>query len=185
MLFQNLWDRIPILSACGQDRNPVPDTLKVGNDNPFARPNRSQSWTLFYRRGLRQGAAVVLASSGPNASGIRPKPLARATTGRSCPSDTPPVVSAPTGRNTAAPLSGPAGPAVSTASVRATPGSAPTPPGRPGSALVERAAHRGRRLSRKGAGAVLEVEDTANTAESLAWRRWLQQPIQRRLRLTG
>jgi hypothetical protein len=34
-------------------------------------------------------------------------------------------------------------------------------------------------------GAVLDVEDTAATAESAAWLRWLQQPIQLRLRLTG
>jgi hypothetical protein len=31
----------------------------------------------------------------------------------------------------------------------------------------------------------LEVEDTAHTAESQAWLRFLQQPIQQRLRLAG
>jgi hypothetical protein len=53
------------------------------------------------------------------------------------------------------------------------------------SALVQRAAVSGLRLYRAAPGAVLEVEDTAATAESLAWRRWLEQPIQLRLRLTG
>jgi hypothetical protein len=52
-------------------------------------------------------------------------------------------------------------------------------------AVQARAAHSGLRLDRVGAGAVLEVQDTANTAESAAWCRWLQQPIQLRLRLTG
>jgi DDE family transposase len=52
-------------------------------------------------------------------------------------------------------------------------------------AVQARAAHSGLRLYREGPGAVLEVEDTADTAESAAWRRWLQQPIQLRLRLTG
>jgi hypothetical protein len=53
------------------------------------------------------------------------------------------------------------------------------------SVLLQRAGHSGLRLERAGAGATLEVEDSAGTAESLAWRRWLQQPIQLRLRLTG
>ena len=53
------------------------------------------------------------------------------------------------------------------------------------SAVLARAAHSGLRLSRQRPGATLEVEDTASTAESLAWRQWLQQPIQLRLRLTG
>jgi Transposase DDE domain group 1 len=53
------------------------------------------------------------------------------------------------------------------------------------SAVAARAAHSGLRLYREGPGAALEVEDTAGTAESLAWRQWLQQPIQLRLRLTG
>ncbi len=52
-------------------------------------------------------------------------------------------------------------------------------------AVLERAAHSGLQLYRDGPAAVLEVEDTAATAESAAWRRWLQQPIQGRLRLTG
>ena len=52
-------------------------------------------------------------------------------------------------------------------------------------AVQERAAHSGLRLYRERSGAVLEVEDTVETAESAAWRRWLQQPIQLRLRLTG
>jgi len=52
-------------------------------------------------------------------------------------------------------------------------------------AVQQRAAHSGLRLDRGGPGAVLEVEDTANTAESAAWCRWLQQPIQLRLRLAG
>lgn len=51
--------------------------------------------------------------------------------------------------------------------------------------VQRRAAHSGLRLYRKQPGATLEVEDTANTAESAAWSRWLQQPIQLRLRLTG
>jgi hypothetical protein len=53
------------------------------------------------------------------------------------------------------------------------------------SAVLQRAAYSGLRLYRTGVGGVLEVEDTAETAESVAWRRWLQQPIQLRLRLTG
>jgi hypothetical protein len=52
-------------------------------------------------------------------------------------------------------------------------------------AVQQRAAWSGLRLDRDGPGGVLEVEDTANTAESAAWCRWLQQPIQLRLRLTG
>lgn len=52
-------------------------------------------------------------------------------------------------------------------------------------ALQQRASHSGLRLYRDSASAVLEVEDTAGTPESAAWRRWLQQPIQLRLRLTG
>jgi hypothetical protein len=51
--------------------------------------------------------------------------------------------------------------------------------------VQQRAAQCGLRLDRAGRGAVLEVEDTASTAESAAWRRWLQQPIQLRLRLAG
>jgi hypothetical protein len=52
-------------------------------------------------------------------------------------------------------------------------------------ALLERAAHSGLRLYRAAPQATLEVEDTAQTAESTAWRCWLQQPIQLRLCLTG
>jgi hypothetical protein len=52
-------------------------------------------------------------------------------------------------------------------------------------AVQQRAAFSGLRLYRDGPGGVLEVEDTANTAESAAWCRWLQQPIQLRLRLAG
>ncbi|HTU22571.1 MAG TPA: hypothetical protein VMG10_31320 [Gemmataceae bacterium] len=37
----------------------------------------------------------------------------------------------------------------------------------------------------RSSGAVLEVQDTVNTAESAAWCSWLKQPIQLRLRLTG
>jgi hypothetical protein len=51
--------------------------------------------------------------------------------------------------------------------------------------LQERAARCGLRLYRARPGAVLEVEDTAGTPESAARCRWLQQPIQLRLRLTG
>jgi hypothetical protein len=51
--------------------------------------------------------------------------------------------------------------------------------------LQQRAAHSGLRLYRQEPGAVLEVEDTAGTAESAAWLRWLQQPIQLLLLLTG
>src|SRR5262249_33218423 len=51
--------------------------------------------------------------------------------------------------------------------------------------LQRRAGHSGLRLYRAAVGALLEVEDTAETPESAAWRRWLQQPIQLRLRLTG
>jgi hypothetical protein len=52
-------------------------------------------------------------------------------------------------------------------------------------AVVERAGHSGLRLYRDGTRTTLEVEDTVGTPESLAWRRWLQQPIQLRLPLTG
>jgi hypothetical protein len=52
-------------------------------------------------------------------------------------------------------------------------------------AVQARAAHSGLRLVRSGRGAVLEVQDTANTAESAAWCHWLKQPIQLRLRLAG
>ncbi len=52
-------------------------------------------------------------------------------------------------------------------------------------AVQQRAAHSGLRLYRAGPGALLEVEDRAQTAESAAWSRWLQQPIQLRLPLTG
>jgi hypothetical protein len=52
-------------------------------------------------------------------------------------------------------------------------------------AVLQRAALSGLRLYRDSSGAVLEVEDTAETAESAAWCRWLQQPIQLRLRLAG
>jgi hypothetical protein len=51
--------------------------------------------------------------------------------------------------------------------------------------VQRRAAHSGLRLYREGPGAALEVEDTASTPESIAWLRWLEQPIQLRLRLTG
>jgi hypothetical protein len=53
------------------------------------------------------------------------------------------------------------------------------------SQLGARAAHSGLRLYRAQAGATLEVEDTAGTAESRAWRCWLQEPIQLLLPLTG
>jgi hypothetical protein len=53
------------------------------------------------------------------------------------------------------------------------------------SELQRRAAQSGLRLYRAAPGAILEVEDTANTPESVAWRRWLQQPIQLRLRWAG
>jgi hypothetical protein len=52
-------------------------------------------------------------------------------------------------------------------------------------AVQQRAAHSGLRLYRERPGAILEVEDTSATPESAAWRQWLQQPIQLRLRLTG
>jgi hypothetical protein len=52
-------------------------------------------------------------------------------------------------------------------------------------AVQERAAHSGLRLYREEPGAVLEVEDTVGTAESTAWCRWLEQPIQLRLRFAG
>jgi hypothetical protein len=53
------------------------------------------------------------------------------------------------------------------------------------SQLVQRAQHSGLRLYRPSAEGPLEVEDTAHTAESQAWLRFLQQPIQQRLRLAG
>jgi hypothetical protein len=53
------------------------------------------------------------------------------------------------------------------------------------SALQQRAAQSGLRLDRQGPGKPLEVEDTAGTAESRAWLRWLKQPIQLLLLLTG
>jgi DDE family transposase len=53
------------------------------------------------------------------------------------------------------------------------------------SELLARAAQSGLRLYRAQAGAVLEVEDTAGTAESGAWRGWLHEPIQLLLPLTG
>jgi len=53
------------------------------------------------------------------------------------------------------------------------------------SEVMTRAAHSGLRLYRGQAGAVLEVEDTAGTPESQAWRCWLQEPIQLLLPLTG
>jgi hypothetical protein len=37
-------------------------------------------------------------------------------------------------------------------------------------------------LYRQDAGALREVEDTAETPERAAWRRWRQQPIQLRRR---
>ena len=51
--------------------------------------------------------------------------------------------------------------------------------------VMARAAQSGLRLYRARAGAVLEVEDTAGTPESSAWRWWLQEPIQLLLPLTG
>src|SRR6202022_2210856 len=51
--------------------------------------------------------------------------------------------------------------------------------------LVQRAQHSGLRLYRPSGEGPLEVEDTAHTAESQAWLRFLQQPIQQRLRLAG
>ena len=53
------------------------------------------------------------------------------------------------------------------------------------SEVMARGAHSGLRLYRAQAGAVLEVEDTAGTAESYAWRCWLHEPIQLLLPLTG
>jgi hypothetical protein len=53
------------------------------------------------------------------------------------------------------------------------------------SELQRRAAQSGLRLYRATPEAVLEVEDTANTPERAAWCRWLQQPIQLRLRWAG
>jgi hypothetical protein len=51
--------------------------------------------------------------------------------------------------------------------------------------VMARAAQSGLRLYRAQAGAVLEVEDTAGTPESDAWRCWLHEPIQLLLPLTG
>ncbi len=50
---------------------------------------------------------------------------------------------------------------------------------------MDRASHSGLRLYRPTPHDPLEIEDTANTAESAAWQAWLQQPLQRRLRLAG
>ena len=51
--------------------------------------------------------------------------------------------------------------------------------------LMRRAGHSGLRLYRPSAAGPLEVEDTADTPESKAWLRFLRQPVQLRLRLTG
>jgi hypothetical protein len=51
--------------------------------------------------------------------------------------------------------------------------------------LMQRAQHSGLRLYRATGGGPLEVEDTADTPESRAWLRFLRQPVQLRLRLTG
>jgi hypothetical protein len=51
--------------------------------------------------------------------------------------------------------------------------------------LMQRAQHSGLRLYRPNANGLLEVEDTAATVESQAWLRFLRQPVQLRLRLTG
>jgi hypothetical protein len=51
--------------------------------------------------------------------------------------------------------------------------------------LMQRAQQSGLRLYRESAAGPLEVEDTAQTPESQAWLRFLRQPIQLRLRLTG
>ena len=50
---------------------------------------------------------------------------------------------------------------------------------------MDRASHSGLRLYRVTPRDPLEIEDTATTAESAAWQAWLQQPLQRRLRLAG
>ena len=50
---------------------------------------------------------------------------------------------------------------------------------------MDRASHSGLRLYRATPRDPLEIEDTATTAESAAWQAWLQQPLQRRLRLAG
>lgn len=50
---------------------------------------------------------------------------------------------------------------------------------------MDRASHSGLRLHRVTPRDPLEIEDTAATAESAAWQAWLQQPLQRRLRLAG
>lgn len=51
--------------------------------------------------------------------------------------------------------------------------------------LLARASQSGLRLYRAAPKAPLEVHDSAGTPESRAWLRWLQQPLQQRLRLTG
>lgn len=53
------------------------------------------------------------------------------------------------------------------------------------SQLLVRAAQSGLRLYRTSRTACLEAEDTAFTPESKAWLKWLNQPIQNRLRLAG
>lgn len=53
------------------------------------------------------------------------------------------------------------------------------------SQLMQRAQHSGLRLDRPTSEGPLEVEDTAGTPESQVWLRFLQQPIQQRLRLAG
>ena len=53
------------------------------------------------------------------------------------------------------------------------------------SSLMERASRSGLRLSRESVSAALEIEDTAETAESKKWCAWLRQPVQQRLRLAG
>jgi Transposase DDE domain len=51
--------------------------------------------------------------------------------------------------------------------------------------LMQRARHSGLRLYRESPCSTLEVENSAASAESEAWLRFLQQPVQRRLRLAG
>ena len=51
--------------------------------------------------------------------------------------------------------------------------------------LMQRARHSGLRLYRESPSSTLEVENSAASAESEAWLRFLQQPVQRRLRLAG
>jgi hypothetical protein len=53
------------------------------------------------------------------------------------------------------------------------------------SQLMQRAQHSGLRLYRPTPAGSLEVEDTAGSPESQAWLRWLDQPIQQRLRFAG